>query len=86
MKSERFTFFKLSITAFVTSVLFVLSSQAMALTDTYYVMGEDIDLMMESDKTYTVEEIEYKLRKIPLFRELEDFMFDLEDRYLDDED
>lgn len=58
----------------------------MALTDTYFVMGEDIDLMMDSDKTYTVEEIEYNLRKIPLFRELEDFIFKLQDEYMDEND
>ena len=66
-------------------MFFAFSSQAMELTDTYFVMGEDIDLMMENDKTYTVEEIEYKLRKIPLFRELEDFMFKLQDEYMADE-
>ncbi len=58
----------------------------MALTDSYFVMGEDIDMMMESDKTYTVEEMEYKLRKIPLFRELEDFMFKLQDEYMADDE
>ncbi len=78
--------FKLSIVTIVTSVLFALSSPAMALTDTYFVMGEDIDLMMDSDKTYTVEEIEYNLRKIPLFRELEDFIFKLQDEYMDEND
>ncbi len=85
MKSEPFNFSRFSILAIFTSVLLALSSQAMALTDTYFVMGEDIDMMMDSDKTYTVEEIEYTLRKIPLFRELEDFMFKLQDEYSNEE-
>ena len=85
MKSKKFKSFKISLLLMVISALFTLSPQALALTDTYFVMGEDIDLMMESDKTYTVEEIEYKLRKIPLFRELEDFMFKLQDEYMAEE-
>jgi len=77
---------KLFFASLAAFVMLAASSQAIALTDSYFVMGEDIDLMMESDKTYTVEEIEYTLRKIPLFRELEEFMFKLQDEYMADEE
>ena len=72
---------KLSCASIAALDLLAASPQAVALTDAYFVMGEDIDLMMETDKTYTVEEIEYELRKIPFFRELEDFLFKLQDKY-----
>ncbi len=86
MKSSKLYFVKLFLTSIAVSALVAASPQAIALTDSYFVMGEDIDMMMESDKTYTVEEIEYKLRKIPLFRELEDFMFKLENEYMTDDE
>jgi hypothetical protein len=86
VKSGKLHIVKLFFVSIAASALLAASSQAIALTDSYFVMGEDIDLMMESDKTYTVEEIEYTLRKIPLFRELEEFMFKLQDEYMADEE
>lgn len=62
--------------------LLATSSQTMALTDTYFVTGQDLDLIMESDKTYAMEELEYELRKIPLFQEVEDLIFNFEDEYV----
>lgn len=80
-------FGKFSLTSIAVLSLLAASLPASALTDTYFVMGEDIDLMMETDKTYTVEEIEYELRKIPFFKEAEDFLYKLQDNYThDDED
>jgi len=57
------------------------TSPTMALSDTYFVTGQDLDLLMESDRTYVMEEIEYELRKIPLFRDVEDFILNVKDDY-----
>lgn len=48
----------------------------MALTDTYFATGEDIDYIIESDSTTALLELEYKLRRFVLFRKLEDYFFD----------
>jgi len=81
-RSRNVAFF---VTLFTATGLISLSSPAIALTDTFYVTGQDLDMLMESDKTYVMEEIEYKLRKIPLFREVEDFMSTVNDNYIIEE-
>jgi hypothetical protein len=43
------------------------STNCVALTDTYYSTGEDIDFLIESDNLSAIREIEYKLRKFVLF-------------------
>lgn len=86
MRCLNTTSFKNIITHFVAwlaaLLLIVSSSSAMALTDIYFVTGEDLDFLIETDKTYAIEEIEYELRKIPFFREVEDFVFNFNDEYL----
>ncbi len=49
---------------------------AMALTDTYFATGEDLDYIIESDSTTPLLELEYKLRRFVLFRKLEDYFLD----------
>lgn len=74
------------VTLFLAMGLVATSSHTMALTDTYYVTGQDLDLIMESDKTYAMEELEYELRKIPFFQEVEDLIFNFEDEYVGEEE
>ena len=59
------------------------TNSSMALTDTFYSTGEDLEFLMESESTYALEEIEYKLRKFVLYRKLEDFLFSYLDEYQD---
>ena len=70
-------------TCVVCSLLFT-AFQATALTDTYFATGEDIDFLIESDNTLGIQEIEYELRKFVLFRELEDYLYNLSSDYLGD--
>jgi len=60
------------------------ASQAMALSDPYLGMGEDLDYLIESGHTLAIEEMEYELRKFVLFREVEDFLFNLDDEYMEE--
>lgn len=50
-----------------------------ALTDTYFATGEDLDYLIESDNTLVIREIEYELRKFILFRQVEDYIYSLND-------
>lgn len=86
MGSLHFKFIKKAISLSLALGLSITASSAMALTDIYFVTGEDLDFLIESDKTYAVEEMEYELRKIPFFREVEDFVFNLQDEYLPEGD
>ena len=52
-----------------------------AISDEFYSSGEDLDYLFEADSNYTIEEIEYELRKFILYRKLEDFIFNLHDEY-----
>lgn len=67
----------------VCSLLFT-TFQAVALTDTYFATGEDLDYLIESDNTLAIQELEYELRKFVLFREIEDYLYNLTDDYFDD--
>lgn len=60
--------------------------QAMAMTDTYFTTGEDIDFLIESDNTLAIQEIEYELRKFVIFRKIEDYLFNLSDEYFSDDE
>ena len=66
---------------FVVTGLSLGSSNSMALTDTYFATGEDLDYLIESDNTLAIQEIEYELRKFILFRKVEDYLFNLSDQY-----
>lgn len=55
--------------------------KAMALSDTYFATGEDLDYLIESDSTLALQEIEYELRKFVFFRKIEDFLFSLSDGF-----
>lgn len=74
LRSRNVGLFTTLLMAFTITGLVTVTTPALALSDTFYVTGQDLDILMETDKTYVMEEIEYKLRKIPLFREVEDFM------------
>ena len=65
----------------VCSLLFT-AFQATALTDTYFSTGEDLDFLIESDNTLGIQEIEYELRKFVIFRELEDYLYNLSSDYV----
>lgn len=67
----------------VCSLLFT-ALKATALTDTYFATGEDLDYLIESDNTLAIQEIEYELRKFVLFREIEDYLYNLSSDYLRD--
>jgi hypothetical protein len=62
------------------------TSQSMALTDSYFATGEDLDFLSESNNSYAIKEIEYKLRRFVLFRKLEDYLFDLTDTYFEEDE
>ncbi len=64
----------------VCSFLFT-APQAMALTDTYFATGEDLDYLIESDNTLAILEIEYELRKFVIFRKIEDYLYNLSSDY-----
>ncbi len=57
----------------------------MALTDTYFATGEDLDYIIESDSSTPLLELEYKLRRYIIFRKLEDLFLSLADDTADDE-
>ncbi len=69
----------------VCSFLFT-ASQVSALTDTYFATGEDLDYLIESDNTLAIQEIEYELRKFPVFRKIEDYFYNLSSDYLGRDD
>ena len=66
----------------VCSFLFT-TPQVSALTDTYFATGEDLDYLIESDNTLGILEIEYELRKFPIFRKIEDYFYNLSSDYLE---
>jgi len=49
------------------------TTSVMALTDTYFATGEDLDYIIESDSTTPLLELEHKLRRYVIFRKLEDY-------------
>lgn len=51
----------------------------MALTDTYFATGEDLDYIIDSDSSTPLLELEYKLRRYIIFRKLEDLFLSLDD-------
>ena len=73
---------KLLLQLCITCSLCVGASQAMAVSDSYLAMGEDLDYLIESGHTLAIQEMEYELRKFIFFREVEDFFFRLDDEYL----
>jgi len=52
-----------------------------ALSDDFITSGEDLDFLSQMHNDFTLEEIEYKLRKFVFYRKLEDLLFDLNDEY-----
>ena len=56
-------------------------SNAMAIADSFYASGEDLDYMYESSENLFIEEIENKLRRFVIYRKLEDLLFDFNDDY-----
>jgi len=62
------------------------STTAMALTDTYFATGEDLDYIIESDSTTPLLEFEYRLRRFIIFRKIEDYFLDIyfSDDFIDD--
>jgi hypothetical protein len=54
---------------------------SMALTDSYYASGEDLDFLTEAESTFAIEEIEYELRQFVLYRKLEDLLFNLSEGF-----
>ena len=54
---------------------------AMSMTDSYFATGEDLDFLLETDSTFAIEEIEYKLRRFVLYRKLEDFLYGADEEY-----
>lgn len=58
---------------------------SLALTDTYFATGEDLDYLIESDTNTALLELEYKLRRFVLFRKLEDFILQLTNSSLDED-
>lgn len=72
---------KLILQLSVVLCLMLNTNTSMALTDTFYSTGEDLEFLMESESTYALEEIEYKLREFVLYRKLEDLFFSFTDDY-----
>lgn len=77
---------KLLLQLCITCSLCVSASPAMALSDPYLAMGEDLDYLIESGHSLAIEEMEYELRKFVLFREVEDFLFNLNDEYIEEDE
>ena len=77
---------KLLLQLCVASSLCVGAPSAMALSDPYLAMGEDLDYLIESGHGLALEEMQYELRKFVLFRKVEDFLFNLNDEYLGDDE
>ena len=61
------------------------ASPVIALTDTYFATGEDLDYIIESDSTTPLLELEYRLRRFIIFRKLEDYFLNYSYDDLDDE-
>ena len=57
------------------------ASNSFALSDDFYVTGEDLEYMFETNSNYALEELEDELRKFVLYRKLEDLFLDLDDEY-----
>ncbi len=76
---------KILLQFFILFCFCVSAPQAMALSDTYYTTGEDLDYLIESDNTLAIQELEYELRKFVLFRKVEDYLFNLNLEYFDEE-
>jgi len=76
---------KLLLQLCVTCSLCIGASQASALSDPYFSVGEDLDFLIESGNTLAVQEMEYELRKFVFFRKVEDFLFSLEDDYVEED-
>ena len=57
------------------------ASNSFALSDDFYVTGEDLEYMFETNSNYTLEELEDELRKFVLYRKLEDLFLDLDNEY-----
>ncbi len=76
---------KLLLQLCVACSLCVVAPNAMALSDTYFATGEDLDYLIESDNTLAILEIEYELRKFVLFREIEDYLYDMSSDYISNE-
>ena len=77
---------KLLLQLCITCSLCAGASQTMALSDPYLAMGEDLDYLIESGHSLAIEEMEYELRKFILFREVEDFLFNLNDEYIEEDE
>jgi len=77
---------KLLLQLCVASSLCVGAPSAMALSDPYLAMGEDLDYLIESGRGLAIEEMQYELRKFVLFRKVEDFLFNLNDEYVGDDE
>jgi len=65
--------------------LLIIAPRAIALSDTYFATGEDLEFLIESDNMLAIQEIEYELRKFVLFRKMEDYLFNLSNGYIGDE-
>ncbi len=61
--------------------LLISAPSTMALTDGYYATGEDLDFLVETERSFAIEEIEYKLRQFVLYRKLEDFLYGMDEEY-----
>lgn len=77
---------KLLLQLCITCGLCVGAFHAAALSDPYLAMGEDLDYLIESGHSLAIEEMEYELRKFVLFREVEDFLFNLDDEYFGEDE
>jgi len=77
---------KLLLQLCVASSLCVGAPSAMALSDPYLAMGEDLDYLIGSGHGLALEEMQYELRKFVLFRKVEDFLFNLNDEYVGDDE
>jgi hypothetical protein len=77
---------KLLLQLCVASSLCIGAPSAMALSDPYLAMSEDLDYLIESGHSLAIQEMEYELRKFVLFREVEDFLFNLNDEYIGEDE
>lgn len=57
------------------------ASNTMAITDSFYASGEDLDYMYDSSDNFAIEDIENELRRFVIYRKLEDLLFDFNDEY-----
>ena len=65
----------------LTLCLCVSATNSFALSDDFYVTGEDLEFMFETNSNYAFEELEDELRKFVFYRKLEDLLLDFEDEY-----